>query len=151
VGNAYVGQVPSRPPEASVGAITWTVGSPTPPGADPAPALPPGLSINAATGQITGTPTSPVVNFPVTITATDSSGKTGSYVAHITIYPTLVASDGTDSGTTGTPINPFTPTVVGGNPSTPKTYSVTSGSLPPGLAFDTATGKVTGTPTATGT
>ena len=46
--------------------------------------LPAGLSINAATGQISGTPTT-AGTYPFAVTVTDSDGNTGSATGTITV------------------------------------------------------------------
>ena len=109
--------------------------------------LPIGLSLNANTGAITGTPTfSSTYNF--TITATDSVGATGrqSYTVVINPAGTVTVNPPTlPSGTVGVPYNQ-TITATGGTG--PYTFSV-SGSLPPGLSLSSS-GALTGTPTTAG-
>lgn len=148
VGNPYVGALPSV--TNGTGPYTWSL----PPNDDGSATLPAGLTLNASTGQITGTPTTAVVNFPVILRVTDAAGVVGQVAGRITIYPTLVASDGTVTGTTSSAITPFTPTVTGGNSATTRTFKVAPGSasaLPAGLSLNTTTGQVTGTPSAPGT
>lgn len=55
------------------------------------PALPAGLALNAATGQISGTPTEETAQGSYTITASNASGST-SFVLVITVLPPAVAS-----------------------------------------------------------
>jgi hypothetical protein len=52
------------------------------------------------------------------------------------------------SGTVNTALTPFTPvTASGGSP--PYTFALTGGTLPSGVTFNTGTGQISGTPTAT--
>ena len=46
---------------------------------------------------------------------------------------------------------PYTSALVASGGTPPYTYSITSGSLPPGLSLNTSTGAITGTPTTAGT
>jgi hypothetical protein len=66
-------------------------------------ALPGGLTLNAATGLISGTPTSPVTNTPLTFTVTDSSSPMQTAVTNVTL--TIAPSGGaaTLSPAAGTP------------------------------------------------
>ena len=110
------------------------------------PALPAGLSMNAATGVITGTPTSVTASAVYAVTATNTGGSTTSSV-------TITVNDIAPSGlsyitpniyTKGTAITSLSPTVSGGSV---VSYSV-SPSLPAGLSLNTTTGVISGTPTA---
>jgi hypothetical protein len=119
-------------------------GSPTSYTAAPLPA---GLSIVAATGVITGTPTA-VGTTNVILGATNATG-TGQATLTITVAAAGVAPVITNNplaaaGTVGTPFS-FSTTASG----TPTTYSATP--LPAGLSIVAATGAITGTPTAAGT
>ncbi|MBP6820062.1 MAG: putative Ig domain-containing protein [Acidobacteria bacterium] len=106
-------------------------------------ALPTGLTFSGAT--LSGTPTQ-TGSFPITVTATDSNGCTGSRnytlvinCQTITVNPTTIPA-----GTANTAYSqPFTHT--GGIGTT--TFAVT-GTLPTGLTFSGAT--LSGTPTQTG-
>ena len=106
--------------------------------------LPAGLSLNAGSGLISGTPTvAATSNF--TITATDGLGATGSRAYAVTINAGVAVNPATlPNGTVGVAYNQ-TVTAVGGNGS--YTFSVTAGSLPAGLSLNAATGAITGTPT----
>ncbi|WGK94383.1 MULTISPECIES: putative Ig domain-containing protein [Flavobacterium] len=112
------------------------------------PALPAGLSLNTATGAITGTPTAVTASATYTITATNTGGSTTATI-NITVNdaaPTTLAYTGSPfTYTKGTAITAIAaPTNSGG---TPTSYSV-SPALPAGLSLNTATGAITGTPTA---
>ena len=106
--------------------------------------LPAGLSLNASTGAVTGTPTA---SGSFTVQVTDAVGDVSTTCA-ITIVagPSLSCSSVT-SGEVGVAFNSGAMTVTGG--SAPYTFSV-SGTLPAGLSLNASTGAVTGTPTASG-
>ena len=111
-------------------------------------ALPAGLSFNAASGVISGTPSAAGTS-SFTITATDGNGATGSRVYSVTISsPVTVGPSSVPGGTVGSAYSQ-TITASGGNGS--YTYAVSSGSLPAGLALNATTGAITGTPTTAAT
>ena len=112
-------------------------------------ALPGGLTLNPATGALTGSPTAPGT-YTFTVTATDAAGAQGSQTF------TLVVADPLSLGGTGTLpggiagaayANPV-PTTGG---TRPVTFAVTAGSLPPGFALNSGTGAVAGTSALPGT
>ena len=105
--------------------------------------LPAGLTVNTATGAISGTPLVGGV-FNVTISASNATG-TGPAVLVLTISdnPPVITSPGTASGQTGVA---FSYTIVATNQ--PQSFSTSA--LPAGLALNPATGAITGTPTALG-
>lgn len=106
--------------------------------------LPSWLSINTASGLLSGTPTAPGV-FPVTVSATNGTG-TGSAVVTITISPDDRAPVVTAGQVITHIINtPLSYKVDASN--APTSYTI--GTLPAGLSFDTVTGTISGTPTAT--
>ncbi|MFN8176310.1 MAG: Ig domain-containing protein [bacterium] len=110
-------------------------------------ALPAGLAL-APTGVISGTPTA-FGTFRFTVTATDSSGCSGSRLYVVTVVcPHIVVSPPTlPPGMVGVPYN-VTLTASGGIG--PYTFALSSGTLPPGLVLSTA-GVLSGTPTVAGT
>jgi hypothetical protein len=113
-------------------------------------ALPTGLSLNPATGAITGTPTT-FGTFNFTITATDSNGCPGSRAYSLVIAavacPAITLNPTTlPPGSIGTA---YSQTVIASGGTAPYTYSL-SGTLPNGLSLNPVTGAITGTPTATG-
>jgi hypothetical protein len=110
--------------------------------------LPPGLTLNSATGILSGTPTTPGT-YTFTVTATDASGASSSVIATTVVNPTLG-------------INPITPPqgAVGSSYSAqlsasggtaPAIFALAGGTtLPPGLALSPA-GLISGIPTSAGT
>jgi uncharacterized protein (TIGR03437 family) len=107
---------------------------------------PAGLTISPA-GTLSGTPaTAGTFNFNVTVT--DSYGYQASKTFSITIIPpvTIPTLSPLAPGTTGVG---YFQIVSATNGTPPYTFSVPSGSLPPGLALSTG-GLLSGTPLATG-
>ena len=110
--------------------------------------LPAGLSISTS-GTISGTPKASGT-FKYTVTITDSEGNIGTLNCSLTVNPPLmVTCQAVNTGDVGVPFKSGPMTVTGGT--APYTFSIGSGSLPPGLTLNTSTGAVTGTPTAAGT
>ncbi|WP_267225594.1 putative Ig domain-containing protein [Dyella silvae] len=116
-------------------------------------ALPAGMSWNAATGTLSGTPTQ-TGSFPITITATDRSTGAGApfsasqnYTLSIAV-PTITVTPGSvPGGTVGTF---YSQGLTAGGGVAPYTFAVTSGALPAGLTLSSA-GAISGAPTAAGT
>ncbi len=114
-------------------------------------ALPNGLTLNATTGVISGTPTA-AGTFNFTITATDTNGCPGSRAYSIVIplpgCPVITVNPATlPPGVIGIPYSQ-TVSAVGGT--APYTFTVSSGALPPGLMLNATTGVISGTPTTAG-
>ncbi|MGK6312603.1 autotransporter domain-containing protein [Neorhizobium sp. DT-125] len=114
--------------------------------------LPPGLSIDPATGAITGTPTADGT-FTVAVTATGATSgtATASYTIVIAAAPlpvSLAPADGSTltAGVVGTVYSNGSISATGGVGTI--TFSATG--LPTGLVIDGASGAITGTPTAEG-
>ena len=115
----------------------------------PGSTLPPGLTLNAATGVVSGTPTT-VGTYSFTTKVVDANGSSdtatctlvvslppldiqcGSCGASKAIYGQAYSTAENATGGTGT-----------------YTFSITSGSLPPGLTLTASTGVISGKPTVT--
>lgn len=113
------------------------------------PALPTGLTISSVNGSISGTAAA-VSTRSYTITVTDSLGQTSSQPVTITIEdPPLVAIVRIANRTAieFSPISAFTP-VIGSGGSEVYLFAIDP-PLPSGVNFNTVTGEITGTPTAT--
>jgi len=112
--------------------------------------LPPGLTLNSSTGTISGTPTMPG-SFPYTIQVADSTGSpagTATSNCGIAIAPAPVTlACAANAGQVGAPYSSAL-AATGGVP--PYTFSFTVGSLPPGLALNSSTGAIGGTPSTAG-
>jgi DNA/RNA endonuclease G (NUC1) len=106
--------------------------------------LPAGLSVNSATGLISGTPTVPGT-YTVNLTASNANGD-GTATLTLTIDPQPVPSI-TSSLIASAAVNaPFQYQITASN--SPNGFGATD--LPPGLSLDSATGLISGTPTTTG-
>ena len=113
-------------------------------------ALPAGLSLNAATGDITGLPNAPGV-FTFTVAATNGT-RNATATATYTVVPAGALTLGYTTPQTfpaGTAIATQLPAVANETPGLTTTYAVTGGSLPTGLTLN-ADGTITGTPTTPG-
>jgi hypothetical protein len=155
--SAYNGSIATQ---GGVAPLTWTITS---------GGLPPGLSLNSSTGQITGVPineshATPPVTYPAIYTfgvqVQDSSLPTPQKVPvppaqfSITIQapqPLLITTEGPlATGTTATSYS-ATLNASGGVP--PYTWTLTQGQLPAGLVLSTlsnGTATISGTPTLAG-
>ena len=124
-----------RPISTGGAPTTWSISS----------GLLPGLAFDPTTGQITGTPSTLSSSVTYTITATNSGGSATATVTLTAVdpAPSIAYIPSTFTFTKGAAIASVVPTSSGG--------AVTSWSIAPAppasLAFDTATGIITGTPT----
>jgi hypothetical protein len=122
--------------------ITWSVSS---------GALPPGLSLDPASGQISGIPTEQSATpFSFSVTATDSAIPPQTAPASLSILignplPLSVATTLLPEGLTGTPYS--APLRANGGVG-PFTWVITSGILPAGISLNSETGIISGLPTA---
>ena len=112
--------------------------------------LPTGLTLNPSTGAITGTP-SAAGTFSDTSRVADSAGASSTSACGITIGPVaggaLSLTCASNIGQVG---QPYVSAMVATGGTAPYTYSISAGSLPPGLTLDPATGAISGTPTTAG-
>ena len=113
------------------------------------PALPTGLSLNTATGAISGTPTVATATATYTITATQGTCSVTQGYTFAVVCPSIVISPlSLVNGTVGSSYTQtLTQTGLSGTP----TWSVSVGTLPAGLSIAGATGIISGTPTTAGT
>jgi alpha-tubulin suppressor-like RCC1 family protein len=107
--------------------------------------LPSGLSLDQATGIISGAP-STVGTYPVTVQVTDSEGRSATAEASLIVYaPIQISGAPPAAATVGVAyFAQFSATGGNGKPS----FATASGALPAWLTLDSATGRLSGTPTA---
>jgi uncharacterized repeat protein (TIGR03803 family) len=125
--------------------VTYQIVGTNSPRAFTASGLPSGLSLNTATGAITGTPTS-VGDSTVTLTASNSVGTGTATLALSVQANTNLPAVTSSTNVTSTATLPYTYQLVATN--NPTSYDATG--LPPGLTIDTTTGIISGTPTENG-
>jgi hypothetical protein len=109
--------------------------------------LPPGLTLAAATGVISGVPTTTgTSNF--TVRVTDSVSGTATAALSIVINTALaITTTSLPGGSVGAA---YSGTLQATGGVQPYTWSITSGTLPVGLTLNASTGVISGTPTTTG-
>ncbi len=110
------------------------------------PGLPAGLSLDSATGIVSGTPTAVTATATYVVTATNSGGSaTVNLIITVNDVPPsdLIYDSNPAVYVRGVAITPNTPSTGGG----PASYSV-SPVLPAGLSLNATTGVISGTPTA---
>ena len=123
---------------------TWSVSSGT---------LPVGLALNASSGAISGTPTTAgTSSFTVQVRDSAATPATATKALTLTVAAAPVQLTVTTAslagGTAGTS---YSATVQASGGTTPYTWSVSSGTLPAGLALNASSGAISGTPTTAGT
>jgi hypothetical protein len=140
--NGAVGQAYNQTVQATggTGALTWSISL---------GALPQNLSLNAATGAISGTPTAAGTS-SFTVRVTDTTGQADTQALSIFINPAtppIITTTTLPGGTVGQPYSQ--PLQATGGTGT-LVWSLSGGSLPANLALSPA-GTISGTPTNTGT
>lgn len=114
--------------------------------APPPPYTIPGMTFNAATGTLSGVPTT-AASHVFTIVVSDNNGMTVCKNFGFTVNPPVTVTTSTiPSGAVGVPYSASF-SATGGQ--SPYTWAVTTGSLPPGLVLN-SNGTITGTPTSPG-
>jgi hypothetical protein len=113
--------------------------------------LPAGLSLAAATGQISGTPTTAgTSSFVVQVKDSSSPAQTATESLSITITAASVLVQVTTTSLAGGQVGTaYSATLAATGGMMPYSWSVSSGSLPGGLTLST-TGTISGTPTTSG-
>ncbi|CAO5163189.1 Staphylococcus aureus surface protein A (modular protein) [Frankia sp. AiPs1] len=110
-------------------------------------ALPPGVTLNASTGLLSGTPTTAgTASFAVRVVDALGLSATRTVSLPIAARPTLgfPAPPAAQVGV------PYSNTLVVTGGTAPFAWSVTAGTLPPGITLNPSTGTLSGTPTTTG-
>ena len=112
------------------------------------PSLPAGLSINSATGAVSGSPTVTSAATSYTVTVTDANSATAHASFSLTVNPAVSATVAAPSMilTQGHGAAPFTP-VTGSGGTGALAYSI-SPTLPAGLMFSPSAGTISGAPGA---
>ena len=111
--------------------------------------LPNGLSLNTATGVISGTPTAANGSGTYfTARVTDANGCSVSRAYSLKICPVLSLNPA--SLETAIWKQPYVQDVAASGGTAPYVYALANGTLPDGVEMDTATGRLSGTPSTLG-
>ena len=115
-------------------------------------AAPAWFSINASTGAITGTPTAPGGTYSFTLKVTDNASQTQTQtVTNLVVSPAALTLTCNVPLAAQKGVAYVGGSCTGGGGTPPYTYSISAGALPGGIALNSSTGAITGTPSATGT
>jgi Putative Ig domain len=130
--------------EGGTGPYTWQLTSGT---------LPPGLTLDASTGVIGGTPTAPVTATPLTFKVTDSSTPPQNATQTFTLTITTPSTTGllmitTPSLNNGVVNTAYSQTLAATGGTGPYMWKLTAGRLPSGLTLNPLTGQISGIPAA---
>lgn len=108
--------------------------------------LPAGLTLNGSTGEISGTSTS-TASETFTVSAVDANGCPGTRTYTVTpVCPVITVTPASlPAGTVGVA---YSQTMAATGGTAPRTFAISSGTLPAGLTLNTSTGEISGTPTA---
>src|SRR6266566_2943185 len=117
---------------------SWTISSSS---------LPAGLSLNASTGAISGTPTQSGT-FSFTAQVADSANNKSQQLLSMQVLTTLSITTTPQQGTVGVA---YSATLQATGGTTPYSWTISSGPLPTGLSLNSVTGAISGTPTQSGT
>jgi uncharacterized protein (TIGR03437 family) len=149
INNVLTVALPAALPGATLNAayapITVMAGGGLPPYTWAATGLPTGMSINIATGVISGTPTTAAGSpYSVTVTVTDSTGKTATmnYSLAVASVLSITGPATLPVATLGGAYPSTTITAAGGSPA----YTWSATGLPTGLSIGSSTGTISGTP-----
>ena len=114
----------------------------------PGSQLPPGITLDASSGFLSGTPTT-AGTYSFTVSVSDGASNSASKALVMIVAPTLAITTPSSppNGAAGTNYSVMF-AVSGGSP--PFIWAVDSGTLPPGFTLDPATGILSGTPPAAG-
>ena len=124
--DAYVGQAYSAASAGSGGKapLTWSISTGS---------LPAGLSLDGATGAISGTPTAAGPQ-AFTVSLTDANGMAGTQALAIAVYA-LPSITSTSPLPDGLPLQPYSFTFTAAGGKAPLSWTVAAGSPPPGLSL----------------
>jgi hypothetical protein len=112
--------------------------------------LPAGLTLNSATGVIGGTPAA-TGTYTFTSKVVDSNGSTDTATCTIVVsLPPVDLECATCAASKATYHHSYSATEQATGGTGTYTYSIVSGSLPPGLSLNSSTGVISGSPTVTG-
>ncbi len=117
--------------------------------------LPAGLSLNASTGVISGTPSGPAATSAFTVQVVDSSSPAQAVSKQLSIVIAPVSTSPPTITTATLPsgvINAaYSASLSAQGGVSPYMWSISSGTLPAGLTLNAGTGVISGTPTSAGT
>jgi hypothetical protein len=115
--------------------FTWT-----------ASGVPPGLTLDASSGTLHGTPTS-AGSQTMAVTVTDSTLAAAHASLALTVDPLSISTASLPSGVVG---SFYSAALMVSGGQTSLVWSVSAGALPAGLALNSSSGAINGTPTAAG-